>query len=166
MSAHLCTHADINVMVDFTRSVPPRDSFSLPIPPAHYAAASELDYSTLGRGFDPREHPTMFGRALIVANMESLEARYPGRFSELFGNGQQAVTYLARRHGFLYGVTPGKACEHLGFVLKQLDHYDYQACEVADYRDTWAGRAVDQLRSAAIRKLPGYSQAPWGVAFA
>ena len=46
-------------------------------------------------------------------------------------------------------------------VLKACQSYDYQACEVADYRSTIAARIVDEIRREAIRNLPGYEEAKW-----
>lgn len=48
-------------------------------------------------------------------------------------------------------------------IIKICNCYDYQACETDDYEKTPAGRMVDAIRSKAIRQLPGYEEAPWGL---
>jgi hypothetical protein len=41
-------------------------------------------------------------------------------------------------------------------VLKACSSYDYQACETPDYEKSEAARAVNAIRAAAIRAVPGY----------
>lgn len=48
-------------------------------------------------------------------------------------------------------------------VIKLCDCYDYQACETNDYRETFASKIVESIRHKAIRNLPGYENAPWGI---
>lgn len=53
----------------------------------------------------------------------------------------------------------------LGVVeaLKVLHCYRYQACEVAGFAATEAGRFCASLESALISVLPGYDKGPWGL---
>lgn len=48
-------------------------------------------------------------------------------------------------------------------VLKLCDCFDYQASEVRNYRGTIGAQVIDGIRSHAIRMLPGYDAAPWGL---
>ena len=48
-------------------------------------------------------------------------------------------------------------------VLKMCDCYDYQSCETDDYEKTDAARLIDAIRGKAVRSLPGYESAPWGL---
>lgn len=48
-------------------------------------------------------------------------------------------------------------------ILKLCNCYDYQACETPDYKTTEAHEIVDTLRGMAIRSLPGYESAAWGL---
>jgi hypothetical protein len=48
-------------------------------------------------------------------------------------------------------------------ILKLCDCYDYQACETEDYDTTRAAKAINFIRHKAIRALPGYEEAPWGL---
>jgi hypothetical protein len=171
MSAFLVSPEHIDVLVDFARSASPRDIVRLPFPPAAYG----LDFGGIvptgaawsdgraGGEFDPREFPDQLGRGLLRANWASLEARYPGRTAEYFGNGEIVSEYRAPRRPRIFGMYPLSSDEEMGLVLKQLDCFDYQACEVADYDRSWAQAVTDRLRRAAIRRLRGYKAAPWGL---
>lgn len=48
-------------------------------------------------------------------------------------------------------------------VLKACDCFDYQACEVADYRATPAAALVDEIRADWVSRLPGWDAALWGI---
>lgn len=48
-------------------------------------------------------------------------------------------------------------------VIKLLQCLEYQCCETDDYKETSAHTWIDNVLSCAIRKLPGYDAAPWGM---
>lgn len=48
-------------------------------------------------------------------------------------------------------------------ILKACDCLEYQSCETEDYEQTFAYKLLDRIRGAAIRALPGYDDAPWGL---
>jgi hypothetical protein len=48
-------------------------------------------------------------------------------------------------------------------VLKQIACYAYQASDAKDYKGSEAERIVEKARHNAIRRLPGYEEAPWGI---
>jgi hypothetical protein len=48
-------------------------------------------------------------------------------------------------------------------VLKAVACYEYQTCERPDWPGSEAFRVAKQIESAAISRLPGYSEAPWGI---
>lgn len=48
-------------------------------------------------------------------------------------------------------------------ILKACDCFDYQACETEDYRETLAAKIIDGVRALAIRNVPGYEDAEWGM---
>ena len=50
-------------------------------------------------------------------------------------------------------------------ILHSLACYEYQACESSDWTETDAFKLCDAIRLAAIKKLPGYDDAPWGAPF-
>jgi hypothetical protein len=50
------------------------------------------------------------------------------------------------------------------WLAKQLDHYEYQACEHPEWAESEASALVCALRLRILKTLPGYDEAPWGVA--
>ena len=48
-------------------------------------------------------------------------------------------------------------------ILKLANCYSYQACETEDYDSTEAAKIIASVTQAAIRLLPGYNEAPWGI---
>lgn len=167
MSAFMVSTDHIDLIVDFARSGSPRDSYHLPTPPTHYGLTHTPDCKLYGVGprFDVRGYPDELGQALLSANWESLNARYPGRVSELFGNSEAMgiANYRAPRRPRIFGAYPLKRDAEIGHVLKQLECFDYQACEVSDYDASWAAGVINILRRKAISQLTGYAAAPWGL---
>jgi len=74
---------------------------------------------------------------LTLANAASVKRRY-----------NEASTYEYR---FVY-LKANDAVQ----VLKACQSFDYQACEVTDYRSSIAVQIVYEIRREAIRNLPGY----------
>lgn len=93
---------------------------------------------------------TEIGRILLTENERSVSHRYPGD-GDLPGTiGEEAAGYTFRPvTGVLAPLVILKACEC----------FDYQSCETDDYRESEACRIVDVIRSRAISRLPGYSDA-------
>jgi hypothetical protein len=48
-------------------------------------------------------------------------------------------------------------------ILKAIDCYEYQSCEHPGWEASESRAFCDALRRRMIRKLPGYSEAPWEV---
>lgn len=61
-------------------------------------------------------------------------------------------------------------------IIALADCFDYQACEVNNYEQTWASRAMGRIRGTAVQLLPaeertfkttsdirGWREAPWGL---
>lgn len=48
-------------------------------------------------------------------------------------------------------------------VLKAINCLDYQCCETDDWQQSRAWAILDGIRNAAIRALPGYDTASWGI---
>lgn len=90
------------------------------------------------------------GRALWLANADSLHAQYGER------HGAQPWDELA---AYVHKPLPIEPVS----VIKQIHCYAYQACEVSDWATSWAKGASDALERIAIRALPGYEAAPWGL---
>lgn len=86
---------------------------------------------------------------LARENAESLDARYPGDKSR----DVSAVDPLAVPDGTFDLLTIIKACHC----------YAYQACEHTGWETSRAKQIVDRIEAHAVRALPGYDAAPWGL---
>lgn len=86
------------------------------------------------------------GRCLLAANYASVNFRY-----KLKG--------VAHAWTFKHAQTQRGAVE----IIKACQCFDYQACELPDYKNTTAARIVSDIKSRAIASLPGYDAAPWGI---
>jgi len=91
-------------------------------------------------------------RMLARENLESLEYRYPsGTPVDDLAPGYEPVA--AARKETLPALHMIKLCHH----------YAYQACEHPGWQDSAARKLVDAIEAHAVRRLPGYDDAPWGV---
>lgn len=92
-------------------------------------------------------------RTLARENCKSLDARYPG--DNNFDT--EAMCRLDPSSRFL-------AASMAPVALIKLCHcYAYQSCEHKGWQDSRAKGLVDGAESHAVRALPGYSDAPWGL---
>jgi hypothetical protein len=48
-------------------------------------------------------------------------------------------------------------------ILSCLNCLEYQSCEHPEWNESVAAQLLNQIRRAAIRALPGYEHAPWGL---
>lgn len=169
MSAFLVTKAHIDVLVtaaqrfDRYDAVPPIPTAALTadpvafrrlVEPLPYVVGSEPVWRA--RSVSARGLWTCYadelGRGLWLANAVSICARYGERAEEAAGVALDELR--AYRH------TP--AARGAVHVIKACHCFAYQASEVADWDNSWAKRAVDELEAAAVQSLPGYDAAPWG----
>ena len=93
-----------------------------------------------------RDGAHYLGVVLTEANYRSVNYRYEER--------SKAPQYVYTEYPRV--LTPVE-------VLKACDCYDYQACEVADYRGSLAAAIVQAIRQRAIAELPGYEEAAWAI---
>lgn len=127
--------------------------------PALHAAHPEAFPRMGGKlaGFIPndsnvaKEYPSEIGRALALANVQSMDACYNGRHT----SADDYADALAFR------------CEPVTLdpvtLIKQVHCYAYQSCEAPGWDSSWAKKFCAELESILIRNLPGYEAAPWGV---
>ena len=89
----------------------------------------------------------VFG-VLARENVASLNARYPYAPGDGIG-----------------AVVPRVVLEQFGAVttIKACHCYAYQACEHRDWQASLAKQIVDAIEAHAVRHLPGYDAAPWGL---
>jgi hypothetical protein len=83
---------------------------------------------------------------LYKANVDSVNYRY--------NDSESADGFKYRTEGVY--ATPVQ-------IIKACDCFDYQSCEVPDYENTTAAKLIDSIRRSAIRALPGYDSASWGI---
>lgn len=138
MSAFVVGHDEIDVIMSF----------------AVDHQASFWDYGKQTRVDITRVSATEFGKVLLETNVDSVHSRYGGDKNDLPGTiGETVAGYKFK---YFRDVSPIQ-------VLKTMDCYDYQSCERDDWRDTQAFRIIEELRSKAIRALPGYEEAVYGA---
>lgn len=104
------------------------------------------------RGFmspNPNDADDMMN-ALAAENAQSVAYRYPGISTEPV---LAADNVRLSRYAKLAPVAVIKACQCL----------EYQSCEHPTWDKSDAKYLLEQIQSAAIASLPGYSQAAWAI---
>jgi hypothetical protein len=135
MSAWLCSDKHLSVL-------------------ACYAVKHNLDL--LGECDDPlRVREERAFRKLKRENVASLDARYPGDKGDA---GPEETWRLddSARHDAVFGLS-------MVTIIKLCHCYAYQACEHKGWATSLAKKLVDAIEAHAIRRLPGYDKAPWGI---
>jgi hypothetical protein len=99
---------------------------------------------------------------LARANWDSVHHRYPDH-----GDGSVSVdNYVTECRDAASAFRP-LAAELVNpapvLVIKQAQCFDYQASEPPDYDQSQAATLVRRVLDRAIRLLPGYDAAPWGI---
>jgi hypothetical protein len=102
------------------------------------------------------------GRILLAENERSVCHRYPDCVP---GNapgviGQECINYRFKPYQKLHRM-PFPAM--LATVIKACHCFDYQACETDDYESSIAHKIIRAIEARAIRALPHYENAPWGI---
>jgi hypothetical protein len=121
--------------------------------------------------------PSTLGQMLVDECVRSVSARYPDDdvdAGELPGPVREHAYYL-QPYVFepidtgrqVYSIGAGlqlavQAVANTATVAAQLGHYEYQACEHAEWRDSEACAFVQAMRERLLAKLPGAEQASWG----
>jgi hypothetical protein len=105
---------------------------------------------TPGVYLEPTNHEDWqrFMDALYAANVRSVRHRYADATAP-----DEAPVYRDSKAPNVTGLA----------LVKLLDSYDYQACEVPNYHETPIARAVDELRRRTIAGLPEYGAAEWAI---
>lgn len=97
-----------------------------------------------------KTYPDEFGRALVLANLDSLNARYPAH-----ADPESDAAWVA---DFRHAHTDHEPLA----MIKNADYFAYQSCEVSDWESCWANAAYKALRECAISAAT--SREPWGIA--
>lgn len=93
---------------------------------------------------------------LALANLRSMRHRYPNDPSMSAADDEAYIRACVPVVFHMCQLTPVQ-------VLKAIGCLDYQSCEVPDWRDTLACRALEALKDAAISMLPGWNEAAWAI---
>jgi hypothetical protein len=148
MSAYMCSERELSVLAAYAvkhclKSLP-SDMWATDID------GHGLEWHTGG-------HDRVLARAfamLMAENLASLFARYPRDARE--------HDAISDAYSFQKQVLRAHALPPL-HIIKLCHHYAYQACE----HDGWEASAARKLMAAieahAVRELPGYADAPWGL---
>jgi hypothetical protein len=118
---------------------------------AVYAVRNGLSGSVRGGG-EPDSDAGLVRAVLGVLereNIASLDARYPG------DTGGVAVAQVDPRA--LVTEYP------LITIIKACHCYAYQACEHRGWESSRAKDIIERVEEHAVRHLPGYADAPWGL---
>lgn len=143
MSAYVCSKAHIKALALFAV----RKSYgSMFVDPSYVDGAKDVTG-------DLNEIATRYAAILLAENVRSVRARYAydlGDYEEIKISTSEV---LSRTAPFLTPVAILKLCNSLA----------YQSCETEDWETTNAYKLLQQIKDAAIRILPGYEDAPWGL---
>lgn len=147
MSAWIVSHAHIDALLTFVE----QEKISLPL------SGTPTDAIAIKGG-----GATAIGRILLAENLRSVLHRYPNDTEETCPGteGETVAGYTFKPFKDLPNMPSGQACV---WVLKACHCLDYQCCETDDWKETQAFRILETIESAAIRRLPGYNEAPWGI---
>ena len=103
-------------------------------------------YFENGRTDITRNSANDIGQILLDENYRSVNHRYRGEEGD-------APRYKIKPHAVLEPVV----------ILKLINCLDYQSCETDDWKASKAYAVLDAIKDQAIRNLPGYEAAPWGI---
>lgn len=142
-----------------------------------YSVKPHLDEPERVSKYSVEVPPGTLGQMLVDECVRSVSARYPGDdidAGELPGPVRERAYYL-QPYVFepidtgrqVYSIGAGlqlavQPVANTATVAAQLGHYEYQACESDDWRDTEARAFVDAMRERLLGTLPGAEQASWG----
>jgi hypothetical protein len=118
--------------------------------PKAFEALLRVNDPNLGGSHWVKHFPDEFGRALLLANYDSIDARYP---KDAGSEAETLATLLDFRHAM--------ADRPPLTIIAACDCYAYQASEVSDWESAWANKACDSLREVAIAQAT--KGQPWGL---
>lgn len=105
--------------------------------------------------YTERYTPQQIGQILWDENRISVDYRYREK------NAPTPYVYSPTVNGW---VEPNKMRALLPIDVIKLCHcLEYQSCEHAEWDSSWAKDFLDRVVSRALRELPGYEDAPWGL---
>jgi hypothetical protein len=144
MSAFLCSHNHFKILAMFAVT---NGQYGLRVDPGSLPNAE-----TRGLGNEsPATIATHYANILYRENFRSIKHRYPSSTIEA-----SEIKVTDR------DISNNKGIDAVS-ILKQCDCLIYQTCETEDYYETLAYKLTQLIKDAAIKLLPGYESAPWGI---
>lgn len=143
MSAYVCSDAQFKALAIF--AVRKDDCGRIHVDPSYVDGARDV------AGKTSSIIATRYAAMLLAENVRSVRHRYPdddGNYDEVRVSAAEVLNT-----GELSPVV----------ILKQCANLDYQSCETNDWETTNAFKLLQRIKYAAIRNLPGYDEAPWGL---
>jgi hypothetical protein len=146
MSAFVVSHDHIDALLTFARQEKLQDRL------AHRLGKSERAICD----FDE------IGRVLLTENVRSVLYRYPDSTEDDAPGktGERADGYRFKTYEPFVHMPAGKKA---AWVIKACHCFDYQSCETEDYEASVAHGMIREIEAAAVRTLPHYEDAPWGI---
>lgn len=148
MSAFVVSTDTIDLLV--AASMRFQEHFYAPLPfldtDIETLAAAPIDFSGNTHQLYAVTFPNIVGGILLAQNIRSVNARY--------NDSEPMPTYTYRN-------VPYEQVDPV-VVLKTVACVRYQSCETDDYAQTFAAYVLDSIEKAAIHRLRGYEDAPWG----
>ena len=142
MSAYVCADAQFKALAIFAvRKI----SGAMNVDPAYVNGAQDL------KNEKPLVIANRYAALLLAENVRSVRYRY----SDDIGDYEPVIVTDA-------DISNAAQLDPV-VILKLCANLDYQSCETPDWKTTQAHGLLEQIRDEAIRQLPGYEDAPWGL---
>jgi hypothetical protein len=116
---------------------------------ANYAISARVWLNELQRPSERNDYAHIY-KTLARQNVDGVCARY--------GENPSQYNAVLQPQGRSTSVPDSPVC-----VLKLCDGYEYQCSESPRYNASEACDIVRRVRGHAIRRLPGYDEAPWSI---
>lgn len=142
MSAYVCSNTHIKALAIFAVR---KSHGSLSINPRYVDGAEDV------AGQDLNVIATRYAAILLAENVRSVRYRYAddvGDYDEILISKNEVLMPKA--------ISPVA-------ILKLCACLNYQSCETEDWETTNAYKLLQHIKDEAIRALPGYEEAPWGL---
>lgn len=142
MSAYVCSAAHFKALAIFAVSGRRQD---MNVDPRYVDGAEDV--------YGKPEHviATRYAAILLAENVRSVRFRYADDI------GDYEEIQISKSEVLMPRAIPPVA------ILKLCSCLAYQSCESDDWEKTKSYALLQQIKDAAIRKLPGYDEAPWGL---
>jgi len=150
MSAWIVSRAHIDYLV--------RAGLELPRFPIRFKSGGDVGTELTA------ETASELGNLLWQENRASVAYRYPDDAPNRLP-GHRVTEYVYPRVSYdpVVSAIAGRVRMDPAIVLKEIDCYEYQSCEHPGWKESAAKDYCESLRAAAVARIPGYEEAPWGI---